>query len=363
MAAPALTLLTIPPIPVGSNPVGLAFTPSGDLYVTNSGSANVSVISTATDAVVGAPIPVGGTPVWLTVAPNGNAYVPNSGSNNVTVIDTATNTVVGAPIPVGNQPWGIAVGLNGIAYTANRASNSVSVIDTATNTVTGAPIPVGSGPIAVAVAVNGKAYVSNINSNNVSVIQFAPTLTSINPIHGPTTGGTVVTIIGTNLTGAGVDIGGNPATGVSVNAAGTQLTATTPPGALGPATVTVTTPGGSASLVNGFTYVLPVHATSLTATPALAKLFPPHVYFPFLTATLTDQATGLPVPGQTIIFKIGSNLLGVAATDTQGIARFNETLILTLILANGGYDVSFAGGSTPSAILSPSSDHAGVIEP
>ena len=281
----------------------------------------------------------------------------------MSVIDTATNTVVGAPIPVGNQPWGIAVGPDGNAYVTNRAANSVSVIDTATNTVVGAPIPVGAGPIAVAVAVNGKVYVTNINSNNVSVIQFDPTLTSINPTQGPVTGGTVVTITGTNLTGASVDIGGNPATGVSVNAAGTQITATTPPGAAGPATVTVTTPGGSASLVNGFTYVLPVHATSLTATPALAKLFPPHVYFPFLTATLTDQVTGLPVPGQTIIFKIGSNLLGIATTDAQGTARLNETLILPLILANGGYDVSFAGATTPSAVLSPSSAHGGIIEP
>lgn len=56
-----------------------------------------------------------------------------------------------------------------------------------------------------------------------------------------------MTITGTNLTGATVTIGGNPATGVMVNATGTQLTAITPPGAAGPADVTVTTPGGSAT--------------------------------------------------------------------------------------------------------------------
>ncbi|WP_330478235.1 IPT/TIG domain-containing protein [Streptomyces platensis] len=321
-AASAQVFLAVTSIPVGNNPVGLAIAPSSDLYVANSGSANVSAINTTTDTVIGGPIGVGGTPVWLTVAPNGNAYVPNSGSNTVSVINTATNTVVGAPVPV------------------------------------------GAGPIAVTVAPNNKVYVSNINGNNVSVIQFDPTLTSVVPNQGPIAGGTVVTITGTNLTGANVTFGGIPATGVSVNATGTQITATTPPGAAaGPVTVTVTTPGGSASLVNGFTYLLPVHATTLVATPALSKLFPPHVYFPFLTATLTDQVTGLPVPGQTILFKIGSNLVGIATTDAQGVARFNETLILTLILANGGYDAEFAGGSTGSANLSPSSDHAGVIEP
>ncbi|MFI1738223.1 IPT/TIG domain-containing protein [Streptomyces sioyaensis] len=320
-AAPAHLFLAVTSIPVGNNPVGVAIAPNSNLYVANSGSSNVSAINTTTDTVVGGPIGVGGTPVWLTVAPNGNAYVPNSGSNTVSVIDTATNAVVGAPIPV------------------------------------------GFGPIAVAVAPNNKVYVSNINGNNVSVIQFPPTLATINPTQGLITGGTVVTLTGTNLTGASVNVGGNPATGVTVNATGTQLTFVTPPGAAGPATVTVTTPGGVAGLVNGFTYILPVHATTLTATPALSKLFPPHVYFPFLTATLTDQVTGLPVPGQTIVFSVGGNLMGTAVTDAQGVARFNETFILVYILGNGGYDASFAGATTPTAALSPSSAHAGVVEP
>ncbi|MFD0167366.1 IPT/TIG domain-containing protein, partial [Streptomyces decoyicus] len=348
-------------IPVGTGPVGIAVAPNGKAYVANRNANSVTVIDTATSAVV-TTIPGLNQPNFVAIGPNGNAYVANIGSNDVSVIDTTTDTVI-ATIPVGTNPWGITVGPNGDAYTANRGSNDVSVIDTATNTVVGTPIPVGSQPVAVVVAVNGKIYVSNIASANVSVIQLPPKLTSITPTQGPTTGGTVVTITGENLTGASVTIGGNPATGVSVNAAGTQITATTPPGVPGPATVTVITTSGGAALVNGFTYVLPVHATSLTATPALSKLFPPHVYFPFLTATLIDQVTGLPVPGQTITFKIGGNLLGTATTDAQGVARFNETLILTLILLNGGYDVSFAGATTPSAILSPSSDHAGVIEP
>ncbi len=208
----------------------------------------------------------------------------------------------------------------------------------------------------MAIAPNGKVYVANIASANVSVIQFAPTLSGISPNQGPTTGGTVVTITGINLTGAGVTIGGNPATGVSVNATGTQITATTPPGAPGPATVTVTTPGGTASLVNGFTYAVP---TSLTATPALTKLFPPHVYYPFLNATLTDLVTGLPVPGRTITFSTGSQILGSATTNAQGIAQLPEAITFPLILANGGYTATFAG--TPA--LLPSTAIAGIIIP
>ncbi|MEW2435361.1 IPT/TIG domain-containing protein [Streptomyces caniferus] len=348
-------------IPTGSGPVGIAVT-NGKAYVANRNANTVTVIDTATSLVL-TTIPVGAQPNFVAIAPNGNAYVANIGSSNVTVINTVSDTVVGAPIPVGTNPWGITAGADGHVYTANRGSNDVTVIDSVTNTVIGTPIPVGSQPIALVVAPDNKVYVTNIAGASVTVIQFDPTITSISPNSGPIAGGTPVTITGTNLTGASVTIGGNPATGVMVNATGTQLTALTPPGAAGPADVTVTTPGGSATLVGGFTYVLPVHATSLTATPALTKLFPPHVYFPFLTATLTDQVTGLPVPNQPILFKAGSNVLGIANTDAQGVARVNETLTLTLILLNHGYEASFAGAVTPTAILSPSSDQAGVIEP
>lgn len=302
-------------------------------------------------------IAVGTSPVGLAFTPSGDLYVANSGSNNVTLIDTSTNTVLVPGIPVGTQPNFIAIAPNGNAYVANIASSNVTVIDTTTNTALGTAIPVGTQPIDVAIAPNGKVYVANFASNNVSTFQGAPTLSGMSPTQGSTAGGTVVTITGTNLIGAGVTIGGNPATNVIVNAAGTQITATTPPGAAGPATVTVTTPSGTASLVNGFTYL--ADATSLAATPALAKLFPPQVFYPFLNATLVDVVTGLPVPGQTITFSTGKHILGTAITNAQGTARLSEAITFPLILANGGYTAAFAG----TADLLPSTANAGVITP
>ena len=71
-------------------------------YVANSASNNVSVIDTATNMVVGPPIPVGTDPIGVAITPDGTrAYVTNNGSNNVSVIDTRSNMVVGPPIPVG----------------------------------------------------------------------------------------------------------------------------------------------------------------------------------------------------------------------------------------------------------------------
>jgi YVTN family beta-propeller protein len=61
--------------------------------------------------------------------------VANYTSNNVSVIDTATNAVVDT-VAVGTIPYGVAVNPAGTrVYVANAGSNNVSVIDTATNAV------------------------------------------------------------------------------------------------------------------------------------------------------------------------------------------------------------------------------------
>ncbi|WP_377706327.1 putative Ig domain-containing protein [Pseudomonas protegens] len=84
-----------------------------------------------------------------------------------------------------------------------------------------------------------------------------PTLTAVNPNNGSTAGATSVTLTGTNLTGAtAVSFGGTAATGYIVNSA-TTITATTPAHAAGVVNVVVTTPGGTATLTNGYTYKIP----------------------------------------------------------------------------------------------------------
>ena len=84
---------------------------AGKAYVTNQNANTVSVIDTATNAVVGPAIPVGSVPVAIAITPDGTkAYVTNTNANTVSVIDTATNAVVGSAIPVGSAPVGIAIG-------------------------------------------------------------------------------------------------------------------------------------------------------------------------------------------------------------------------------------------------------------
>ena len=83
----------------------------------------------------------------------------------------------------------------------------------------------------------------------------APTVTSISPATGPSTGGSPVTITGTNfVTSATVTIGGAAAASVTVTSA-TQITATAPQHQAGAVDVVVTNPDGQAgTLAGGFTY-------------------------------------------------------------------------------------------------------------
>jgi serine protease len=84
-----------------------------------------------------------------------------------------------------------------------------------------------------------------------------PGLTGISPTSGSTAGGLAVTLTGFNLTGATrVTFGGTSATSLSVTSS-TSVTVTTPARAAGAVEVTITTPDGSATLPNAYTFVAP----------------------------------------------------------------------------------------------------------
>ncbi len=90
-----------------------------------------------------------------------------------------------------------------------------------------------------------------------------PAVTSVTPAGGPASGGTVVTISGTGLTGAtAVQFGGIEATSFKVESE-TSITAVTPPGAIGNpnAAVSVTTPAGVSS---GRTFTYEAGITHIT---------------------------------------------------------------------------------------------------
>jgi hypothetical protein len=115
-----------------------------------------------------------------------------------------------------------------------------------------------------------------------------------------------------------VTIGGAAATAVTVVSA-TSITATTPAGSAGTASVVVTTPGGSITGPARYTYVTVVTTAKLTtsANPTAAQT---PVRF---TATITS---GSGIPTGTVTFRDGTTVVGTA-TLAGGVATFTTSAL------------------------------------
>jgi len=104
-----------------------------------------------------------------------------------------------------------------------------------------------------------------------------PSVISLTPEYGPVTGGTTVTITGSNLNGASaVDFGSQAATIVSDNSS--QLVVTDPAHAAGPVSVTVHAADGDV-IAGNFTYIPvpspPVTPVKKVVTPQVPKIVTP----------------------------------------------------------------------------------------
>ena len=145
-------------------------------YITNSDSDSVSVIDTATDAVVST-IDIGNCPTGIAVNAAGTrAYVTNENSNNLSVINTSTNTVISS-LDVGLNPRGVAVdpGNTHIFVTNHKSPGDVTVIHTITNSVFTIPYTVYEGNFPAGVVVNPEGttlYVANEGGSSVSIIRL-----------------------------------------------------------------------------------------------------------------------------------------------------------------------------------------------
>ena len=90
-----LQLRNVKTIPVGTNPTGVAASPTrNEIYVANADSNNISIIDAERNVVV-ATIGVHRAPYFVSVSSDGKrAYVANSGSANVSVIDLDKRVVI-----------------------------------------------------------------------------------------------------------------------------------------------------------------------------------------------------------------------------------------------------------------------------
>jgi len=206
------------------------------------------------------------------LAPSISALSPSGGSTS------GGNSVI---ISGNNLLGSTAVSFGGVAATS-------FVVNSNTQITAVAPAR-PAGPITVAVT-------TAVGIVNATYTYFTPpTITSLTPLTGSTSGGTSVVITGANFVGiTGVSFGGTSATSFTVNST-TQITASTPARALGIAQVQVTNPGGSAASPSNFTYFAP---------PAISSITP---------------SIGSNVGGTTVVIT-GTNLTGVTAVTFGAVA-------------------------------------------
>jgi YVTN family beta-propeller protein len=148
-------------IPVGANPVGLAYG-AGSVWVTNSGDNTVMRINPKTHEVIQT-FHVGADPVAIAVDGQ-RAWVANALGGTVTEIDATTNSVVGDPIPVGNLPKAIAA-QRGTVWVANSGDDTVQRIDS-TSARPDPPVDVGGGPDGLAID-GSSLWISNGHERTV----------------------------------------------------------------------------------------------------------------------------------------------------------------------------------------------------
>ena len=221
------------------------------------GSTNVLAYTVVSDTEITATTPPNGAGVVpVTVnAPGGSATLANSFTYKSPTVKHVTPrsgpTAGGTMVTITGTGFSGTTGVAGVTFGSTNVLAYTVVSDTE---ITATTPPNGAGVVPVTVnAPGGSATLAN------SFTYKSPTVKHVTPRSGPTAGGTMVTITGTGFSGttgvAGVTFGSTNVLAYTV-VSDTEITATTPPNGAGVVPVTVNAPGGSATLANGYTYVL-----------------------------------------------------------------------------------------------------------
>jgi len=270
-----------------------------------------------------------------------NVTVTNSSGQSTTLASAFTYlsgpTLSGLSPASGPTTGGTAVTLTGTGF-ASGASVTFGSAAATSVTVTSATQITANAPASSAGAVNVSVTNSRGQSTTLaSAFTYVapPTLTSLSPARGPTTGGTAVTLTGTGfLSGASVSFGSTASGAVTVQSS-TQITAIAPAAsAAGAVNVTVTNSNGqSASLANAFTFVL---------APSLSAISP--------TSGATAGGTAVTLTGSG--FASGATVtFGSAAASSVAVVSSTQMTAVTPAASAGTVNVTVTNSSGYSAGL------------
>jgi hypothetical protein len=249
---------------------------------------------------------------------------PGGTSNGVTYTYLAGPVLSGVSPGQGPVSGGTTVTLTGSGFTGATAVKfgsvpAVSFSVVSASQITAVAPPESAGPVQITVTGPGGT------SNGVTYFYVGiPTLSAVDPGQGPASGGTAVTLTGTNLLGAtAVKFGTVNATSFTVVSA-IQINAVAPPGSAGAVQVTVTTPGGTS---NGVTY-----------------LYAP---VPVLTSAVPGQG---PLGGGNTVTLFGSGLT------TTNAVRFGSTLAAFTVVSDSWVTAIAPAGSAGAVNVTVSAE-------
>jgi len=319
---------------------GTATTANSD-YVTKSGTITFNPSVTSLDFTVTINGDTANEPnetIFMNLTSPTNATISDAQGSGTIINDDAaapTVTTVTSISPTsGPTAGGTAVTITGTNLSGatsvtlgGTAATSVTVVNATTITAT---TPAGTaGNANVVVTTPGGSG----TGSGLFTYVAAPTVTSISPTSGPMAGGTAITIIGTNLSGAtSVTIGGTAAIGVAVVNA-TTITATTPAGAAGAANVVVTTPGGTGTGSGLFTYVStdvtppssPTYSPANSTTNVAVSITPALTFSEALCSNASATAMGAAPTGVIKVYE-GTSNTGTSLTEGPGADNSDYTV-------------------------------------
>lgn len=182
------------------------------------------------------------------VSLNSSFSFTNSPAPTVTSVSPSSGTIAG----------GVQVTINGTSFVSGATVKFDGVNATGVSFVSGSQLTATTPAHAAGAVTVQVTNPDNQTGSRATGFTFttppAPNITSISPTSGPTTGGTVVMVNGSNfVTGASVKFGSGNGTSVQFVSA-SQMRATTPAASAGTVNVVVTNPDGQTGSTNGFTY-------------------------------------------------------------------------------------------------------------
>lgn len=185
------------------------------------------------------------TPIGTSATSAADTFTYEAGPTIASIAPTSGSTAGGTTVTIAgsNFAGATSVTFDGTAATITSASASQIAVTSPVHTAAGAVNVVVTTPGGATTSVAGFTYVA------------PPTLASIAPVTGSINGGTLVTLTGTGFVPGNttVTFGGVTATN-GINILTTSWSVLAPAHAAGTVDVVVTTPAGSATLTNAYTY-------------------------------------------------------------------------------------------------------------